>query len=286
MSRYYLDTNTLYALSNCMDKFTNKDCVNISLLNIQELISKIKDERDFIKRRKIIKKIGENNLNICPYIPIECVAQAFKLDISEIPWVKDLKVSIFKQAKIMSSSETLDEYSDRLQEEGINLFEYLESNKKIKTEIFIDLNKELDISKKEYNSMKKEQKEEIKYIKLDLEEVFGLKESKAKYEKEKMLLIKTLNSCNISYTDEDIENTLSLYNGELTAYLLGIELYNFEKCSTGKCVGKNDLLDITHLLYLRNENDIIVSSDKIFKVSTMLTQRISIEEFKKHEIKL
>lgn len=284
MKRYYLDTNALYALANYMDKFTNNSSVNLSLLNIKELISKVKDEKDFIRRREVIRKIKKNNLNIYPYLPIECVAKAFKLDISEIELIENLKVGLWKQMKIMADSDTLDIYIEKLKEEGVDLFELLEFDKNKKTENFLKLNKELDIGKRQYNDVKKSQEESTKYTEIDIEEALGLKESKVDkevHEKKKKILTDMLNDCNIYYTDEDLEKQLLLYDGELTAFLLGIELYCFARCSTGKCAGKNDLLDITHLLYLRNENDIIVSDDKIFDVATVFNQKIGIEEFKK-----
>jgi hypothetical protein len=87
---------------------------------------------------------------------------------------------------------------------------------------------------------------------------------------------------NVEYDNEKFNKLLNNYTGELTAFFLGLLVHNFLKIDNGAMSGRNDYLDILHLLYLRDENYKIVSSDKLFTNDVMKMQRMSLDDFKTH----
>jgi hypothetical protein len=84
-----------------------------------------------------------------------------------------------------------------------------------------------------------------------------------------------------TYTEEEFKQHLNAYDGSLTTYLLGLNTFAFKCGMLGQQVHRNDYTDIKHLLYLRSENDIIVSNDSIFTKIIGQTQLMKIEDFKK-----
>ncbi|MBW6411344.1 hypothetical protein [Clostridium weizhouense] len=273
--KFYLDTNAIYTLANKLERLAKMDNVFISVLGIQEILSRASDEKCFNKRKALITKIVESKMKFYPYIPSECIAMAFKLDISDLEFVEAQKEEFYKKISLLLSSNSYESYIKGLENIGIDEKEVLSDLKDRKKKISIKLNEN-------FKEMKMQFKEsEGKTVEIDIDNIIvddnSLKKRQNSYIKE--YLIPFLNNIKIEYTNEDVDELCDNYCGELTAFLLGQSMYGFGRSYYGQLAQMNDYLDIQHLLYLRGEDDVIVTDDKIFQKSTILNQRISVEEF-------
>lgn len=100
------------------------------------------------------------------------------------------------------------------------------------------------------------------------------------YTQEKLLLVGLLKFLKLSYTNTDIEEILENYDKkQFVAFLLGANIYEYTRANSNKKRKFNDIIDIQHLLYLKDENYIIVSNDKIFDDISLNKMRIKTAEF-------
>ena len=133
--------------------------------------------------------------------------------------------------------------------------------------------------------LKKEQEENPTYVQIDINKAFGLEESESDIDaksEEVSLLRGVLGSLSIAYEEQDIVNAMRKRDkSALVAVLLGNHLYGASKGFEfdRKLAGRNDVNDLMHLFYLRDENFIIVSDDKIFDNSTLKNMRMKVNEF-------
>lgn len=283
--RYYLETNSIYSLVNKLDAIAKYDNVYISVLGIQEIISAIYDRSNFKRSMSAISKIKKSGISTCSYLPIECIAMSFKLDFSKFELIIERKEELWKRASVLTESTTFEEYEDKLYKMGININTILQDEEK--TEVFNRINF-CDIvhnDSVQFRERKKTQRETPQYNEINLDDlsiddsVEGQKKSRV--EAIRPTLINFLDNCKLTYNEDYIKDLCGNYNDELTTFLLGCLLYNYEKVKDGGKAGRNDFIDLQHLLYLRNENDFIVSDDKIFNKATIFNHKIGVDEFKK-----
>lgn len=282
---FYLDTNAIYALANYMEELGKYKNVVISLLGIEEIVSKLNHESQFKRRKILVENIIKNKIHIYPYLPSECIAMAFKLDISNYNFVIKEKQQLWTRFKLLSNCESYEEYREKLNENQIDIDLILNEREDIKKSISCKFNESF---RNEHKNIKKQElirKENPQYIEFDVANAF-LEETQeqAKMSKRREIepiLIQFLENINCKYDEEDIDMICEQYNAELTTFLLGVSLYGFMRSHKGENSGQNDYIDMKHLLYIRNENDIIVSDDNIFGYTTIFKQRKSIYEFKK-----
>ncbi|AXH53794.1 hypothetical protein ACEE25_14660 [Clostridium perfringens] len=273
--KFYLDTSAIYALSNKLDTLAKMDNVFTSILGIQEILSRVSEKPHFNRRKILINKIVESKIKFYPYLPLECIAMAFKLDISECEFIKEEKVEFHKKIKLLLKSNSYESYIEKLKDIGIDEKEFLSDLKKQKKSISKKFNERFKENRRQFKESEgKVRKIDINHILLDDS---SLKKREDSYIKE--FIITLLNNIKVNYTNEYINELCDNYSGELTAFFLGQSMYEFSRSYNGEFAEKNDYLDIQHLLYLRGENEVIVTNDKIFQKSTIFKQRISVEEF-------
>jgi len=276
--KYYLETNALYSLVNHMHLFVDCAEVATSLFAYDELISGI-DPAQYHRRKVLISKMKESGLKIYPYLPIECIAISFGLDISKCPIIVEKKMSLWKRVNLVITSNDYSKYVYELQNKGVDLKEkqvvndYERANAKVLNAVLKDNHSEL-LAINERRRLKPE------YYKIKVEDLLLDSNQKPNYEREREMLTQVLNACSINYDEADLENAVRKYDGrQLVAFILGKMLYIWNRSYYLKQAGINDVADLEHLLYLKDENYVIVSNDKIFNHSTMAQNRIGSDDF-------
>ena len=279
--KYYLETNAIYSLINKIDIFADSTDVATSLLAYEELIDGI-DEKNYHKRKILIMKLKASKLKIYPYLPMECIAISFGLDISGLPVVQKRKKFLWKKVNLVVSSDDYLTYVKALKEtEGIEFLKEKESIDENEVITAKKLKKLIMQNSNEIEATKQRQKIEPEYHKIDIEKIFDT-DKKTTYEFEKKILIQILDSCKISYGSSDIEDIIQNYDGhQLVAFILGQTAYTWNRSYHKKSSEYNDIPDLAHLLYLKDENYIIVSNDKIYKDITLPKMRVKPNDFLK-----
>lgn len=276
--KYYLETNALYALINKVEQFVDNCEVATSLFAFEELVEGI-DEQQYHKRKVILNKLKESRLKIYPYLPMECIAISYGLDISQLPIVKRKKELLWTKVKLAISSDNYADYAERLKEiVGTEVEVEKAENDKYEEETKEQLNRFIKESHINLKSIRERQEKEPTYYQIDVNEMFM--EDEPLYEMEKGMLIRFLDECKIEYEEKDIEEIIKRYDGrQLVAFILGEQFYMLDRSYNMKLSGKNDLFDLTHLLYLKDENYVIVSDDKIFDKIMLPCMRVTCNEF-------
>lgn len=276
--KYYLETNALYSLINKVELFVDKCEVATSLYAYEELVDGI-DEQKYHRRKVILNKLKESKLKIYPYLPIECIAISYGLDISQIPIVKRKKELLWTKVQLAISSDNYTDYAERLKEiMGTEVEVEKAENDKYEVEVKEQINRLIQENHTNLKSLRERQEREPTYYQIDVNEMFV--EDEPTHEIEKGMLIRFLDECKIEYGEKDIEEIIKRYDGrQLVAFILGEQFYMWDRSNNMKLSGRNDLFDLTHLLYLKDENYVIVSDDKIFQHTTLSSMRITCNDF-------
>lgn len=283
---YYLETNALYSLSNHFNDIVDSEInAETSMFALQEIVDGI-DEKTFCKRKVLLDKVYISEIEIYPCLPKECIANAFKFDVLGFPNISEEKVLLQKQIDFIRNTSSFDEYQDKLKIElGIDSVKIKVSNDEREQQYKRTISKCIEVERMHIKKIKKEQEENPTYVQIDINKAFGLGKSESDIDTssdEATLLRSVLDSLFITYEEQDIINAMIQRDkSALVAFLLGNQMYGASKSLEidKKLAGRNDVNDLMHLFYLRNENYTIVSDDKIFETSTMMDMRIKINEF-------
>lgn len=276
--KYYLETNAIYSLINKIETFVDSCEVATSLYAYEEIIEGI-DEQQYHRRKVILNKLEESRLKIYPYLPIECIAISFGLDISQFPIVQRKKELLWTKVNLVISSDDFKIYAGRLKEiTGMEVAVEKAENDEYEKKATNKLRGVIQENHANIKNIKEEQKRNPTYHQIDINKIFA--EDKPTHEIERDMLIRFLDECKIGYEEEDIEEVIERYDGrQLVAFILGEQFYMWNRSYYMKLSGRNDLSDLTHLLYLKDENYVIVSDDKIFEKVTLKDMRITCNEF-------
>jgi len=276
--KYYLETNALYSLINRVELFVDNCEVATSLFAYEELVEGI-DEEKYHKRKVILNKLKESKLKIYPYLPMECIAISYGLDISQLPIVKRKKELLWTKVKIAISSDNYADYAKRLKEiMGTEVEVEKAENDKYEEEAKEQINRLIQENHANLKNIRESQEKEPTYYQIDVNKMFV--EEEPTHEMEKGMLIRFLDECKIEYEEKDIDEIIQRYDGrQLVAFILGEQFYMWNRSYHMKLAGKNDLFDLTHLLYLKDENYVIVSDDNIFNNITLSSMRITCNDF-------
>ena len=182
--KYYLETNAIYSLINKIDIFADSTDVATSLFAYEELIDGI-DEKNYRKRKILIMKLKASKLKIYPYLPMECIAISFGLDISGLPVVQKRKNFLWKKVNLVVSSDDYLTYVKALKEtEDIEFLKEKESIDENEVITAKKLKKLIMQNSNEIEATKQRQKIEPEYHKIDIEKIFDT-DKKPTYEFEK-----------------------------------------------------------------------------------------------------
>lgn len=299
---YYLETNAIYALVNNLNLITEKFQAYTSLYALNEIVSGTY-RGNFLRRKSVLKKLFESNMKIVPHMPKVMILAAFGKDISMVDKIYDDKVYLWEKAKIIIASESFEEYRNRvlkrferdvlMEKDNEDEFDK-ELTRKITQIIHNDTITMNEKKKNEKEICKKYgvknifeispdiKIEGIEYIEIDINRAFGFEDDVENNEGlylERQLLVNILEAAFISYDENDITALIANRNKEkLCALFMGSLCYSFLWPYRGYIPKRNDILDICHLIYLQDENYVIVSNDKIFENISMASMRIKIED--------
>ena len=301
---YYLETNALYSLVNYFDLVTKKVEAHTSLLAMEEIVSQISEE-DYYQRKSILTKLIASKLKIMPYSPKEMIMAAFGIDISHLDKILEEKKYLYEKIKLITRCESYEKYKEQVlklyniditEEKRIEDQYDLETTERLKEEVYKEIKIVKERRKKEKEICKKygvqrlsellnhKKIEGVEYFEIDVNKVFGFNNATLECgedaRRERMLLTGILDSLKIEYSEEDVNDLIIKREKEkLCAFLLGSSFYQFTEIYHGKTPKRNDWVDIIHLIYLENENYVIVSDDKIYNDVTMETMRVNLQEF-------
>ncbi|WP_101696209.1 hypothetical protein [Clostridium minihomine] len=281
-TKYYLETNALYSLINKIDLFVDSSDVSTSLFAFEELIDGI-DSENYHKRKVMLSKLKASKLKIYPYLPMECIAISFGLDISGLPIVQEKKILLWKKVNLVISSNDYITFVNELKEkENIDFQKEKEAIDKHETVVAKNLKELISQKSNELDAIKQRQIIEPEYYNINIEDIFLEPNEKLTYEHEKLLLTQLLNLCGISYESSDIDKVVHDYDGrQLVAFILGQSAYTWNRSHHKRSTEYNDIPDLSHLLYLKDENYVIVSNDKIYDNATLAQMRMKPDDFLK-----
>ena len=265
--KYYLETNSLRSLNKELNLLSN-DCFTSSL-SIFELISDItKSEKEFNIRKSVIKNVLKSDITVNWDSQKTIKVKAFPgmtFKDYEIVGLKELTFSLIK--------------CNTLQE-----FQILTKEKKYNQNFF----KKLDelYSKHLIDSTLIRNKKFKKHIENDdsLKSKEFLKKLKNNITLNKRISLSNIVNDIVDAMEKQLKTTIDRtriydsYNGSIDVFIEYFSYYTAFKNAELKIPAKNDFLDLLHLIYLGNgENIKIVTNDKLLE---KLNVTISIEDFK------
>ena len=268
--RVYLDTSSIRKNSNVLINF-KKGTVYTSVLAVFELLSGIK-ESDFYKRKKIIKNLLESSIAIDWETYKKKEYNVFKYAYD------DIEGYVIKQmAEKVIDCESYKEYTE------IKI--YTDDDTYYTHESLEDFDENISKVGKAFSLIEKNV-----WSKLSKEE---RKNFKKNMERDDMLLpyIQLLSEISLTDLAEDISghkrpderymNTIQKYDFSLDVYLKYSNLLFVLSKMNGSEYGKNDTIDVLHLVYLV-EGDMFISEDNIFKKLNRYLQRLTIYNSKEY----
>lgn len=248
----YLETNALRILANRLhcsnfvqDKYT-------SVLSIIELLSGIKDEKEYKRRRGIIKKIVESEIythnRIHPLLPASVIAKSFGIPQSVVE--QNCVVGIIGLLKIVVAIPCYNSFINLVsQDKELEEFFYFTQNfDDISGKYFISL---MTDKSKNTNTEVLIPEFKVRWEERDFESIL--------YRVVHYYASKISNNMADGKTQTEL---VDAYDRSINPFLLAVSYYVDQKISLKNTVAKNDSIDLLHLLYIR-ESDVIVSDDKL-----------------------
>lgn len=261
---YYLETNAIRILSNKLPQFVSNSFT--SAFAIVELIGGLRNE--FHLRKKVVENIFNSRLDIQWELPEYVIANSFSVVEFEEMRVPDLK----KLCKILVQSEHLIDFEENCKDQNLiydlgyfeNYKEHLlkhfivstqEGNAKIQ-KIFDEWNPALFDSPNEYYSFKKKPvlgifHNEAAFLNRHIT-IFGLAKGYAD------------SMYGTSVTKEHYLEVTKSYNESVCYFIDAFSFYAIEKMINGGQPSRNDFADLSHLVYLRNNDSVqLLTDDKL-----------------------
>lgn len=249
----YIDTSSIRKNSNSLEKFQESTTFT-SALAVFELLSGI-NKKNFNMRKSIVKNLLDSSI----YIDWETYKQkeyaAFNIQYDDVEGL------VIKQmAEKIIECQSYEEYT------GIKI--YIDNHTYYTHESLEDFDARISEVGKYFSSVGKNE-----WRKLSKEERLKFKENMkqdnfwAQYicqlsDLSLMELAQDISGC--KRPSEECFNTIQKYDQSLDLYL-NYNMVFFLLCEmNGSECGHNDMIDILHLAYLK-EDDTLVSEDKIFK---------------------
>ncbi|OAQ41967.1 hypothetical protein A5893_02280 [Pedobacter psychrophilus] len=268
MYYYYLETNALYNIKN-ISVDTIKNCYT-SVLSIIELVSGIKDDSSYRKRKAILNLVFESKITIDFAMPDEIIFNSFDI-FTDYEFIEERIDLLLVLVKSLIESESYDyyiksdQYNHRL---GHEYFKNIDNEmskrfifssnlgaKAMRQTISIDsYNNAVIIDNKEFNL------NSTKKLGDFFDQFPELNSSMTINALSKMIL-------NFSKIEDfSLEDVYNSYNGLVKTYVSFFSKYCITLIVNGGSPAKNDFVDLTHLIYMKNNLDtIIISDDNLFK---------------------
>lgn len=244
----YLDTNCVRQINKFKD-FGKYD-VFTSALSIFEIISGIDSEKEYIKRKNILKSIQNSKLNILWELPITMMIKSFGFPIS----TTDVNATEIMMNKIIESSTYDDMLKIRfnLGGEDYILETFTNHDNEINSYTQFKMN---DNIQKTHKDLRKELRTIV------------INSSLVRLNKEILIRNFLMDILNISEVDNQqyIKAIETYFQDDLlNNYFILIILLPHKALSEGQNAGSNDGMDYQHLIFT-HDIDFFVSDDKFYK---------------------
>lgn len=262
--RYYLETNALYSIDK-INKTCGDDCFT-SIFSLFELISGLKEE-NFSKRKNLFIKLHESQIGLDKKFPEEIIFDSFDV-MKGYEFVEDRVSALNTQIQGIINSKNFEDFEAFNKNNQIDFnFDFFRFTDDKWNNGFV--NATVEGNKRISKVLEKENKTIF-----DNEQIVELKNNKdlKKFFEFEPALSKSisivafagfLKNYGIDSTEEEIYES---YNGLIEQYIQCLSDYSDDKMIKSETPSKNDFSDLTHLLYLRNDNEkAIVTDDKIFR---------------------
>lgn len=258
---YYLDANAIYSYANKLDTIANhKERAFTSYLVVLEILSGIKCENSFRRRKMALKKLKESGLHIIWKTPNQIIARAFlyQLYCSDIEIVKYLSELVISSENYTEFKDKSDQSNDEYKIERVQKYDdYI-------SDIGVSESKEVIRFINENNSKIVKNAYKKNVIENDFIPSLALKHSHQSIVNQAVAII----------NDDpfgSLEEIMTNYDRSLDLYYYVDSFHTVESKLNSEVYGKNDFMDHNHLLYL-DSNRKIVSDDKLLKKLALKTK--------------
>jgi hypothetical protein len=261
---FYLETNALRTLSSRLEDFYPNSFT--SALAIVELVGGLK--RDFHIRKKVIENLFKSNLEIQWKLPHSVIANSYSLNAFEENKISDLK----KLCKILIESETLIEFQKNcLNQEIESAFEYFEKYKNVFSDNFIRSTTEGNIKIQELFNKRMERSFQNITVRYGLNK----KPTLEMLQKEDIILNRSITVFAFAKmfadqihkdkaTESETTEIYKSFTGLVSYFIEAISFYTVDKMIQSSPPSKNDVNDLYHLVYLRNDPSLqLLTDDKL-----------------------
>lgn len=258
---FYLETNALRKLSSKLSDYYPNSFT--SALAIVELIGGLK--RDFHIRKKVIENLFNSNLEIQWKLPHNVIADSYTLLAFEEKRISDLK----KLCKILIQSETLIDFENTCINQNVEFdLEYFKRYKIFFSDNFIKATVE---GNSEIQKIFNERKERT-YQNITVRYGLNKKPTLEILQKDDITLNRSMTVLTFARLFADImhhgkatekqkNEIYDSYNGLVCYFIEAFSFYTIDKMIQGSQPSKNDLNDLYHLVYLRNDSSVQLLTD-------------------------
>lgn len=246
----YLETNALRILANRLHDSNFVQNKYTSILSIIELLSGIKDEKEYQRRRGIIKKVVESDIcdRIHLLLPANVINKSFSIPQTVVE--KNCIIGIIGLIKIAVEATNYNSF--------INLI----SQDKELEECFYFAQNFDDLSGKYFIRLMADKSESTNTEVLIPEFKVRWKERNFESILHRVVHYYASKISNNMAGGKTQAELINAYDRSINPFLLAVSYYVDQKVSLKNTVARNDSIDLLHLLYIR-ESDVIVSDDKL-----------------------
>jgi len=239
---YYFETNTLRSLGAKLVKFQFKT----SHLCLVELLTGMKNEKEFSIRQKSLARIKESNCPIDTMLPEYKLFTAFGFD------VKQLNDQIFNSTQeLIELVLSLNEFDPHFEHAHLNVLLQYDQNSNFGWRNAIE--ERTQIRRQAYSSKNNSQ---------EFRSRWGDKVYKTDYLVDYINFYSgILKRQDITKDCRDVQQIAANYDGSLNRYLISMGFYVDDKVLNNSLTKMNEYPDINHLMYV-NGNEIIATNDK------------------------
>lgn len=243
---YYLDTNALRSLSPVLSNCVINDLAFTSILSFIELFTQVKDERSFLRTKKIFSNIYKSGLLLEGLLPELMIAKAFNIKLNT-----DIVDIIGERIAILLNTESYAKFleafpNNAIDEETAIIYQYDKNSSRFPLG--------LSMRQEEFDMLKSKSPELLSIYSKEHRQLlltFGI-------EFYRSIVFKHFNSyvngCDIG----DLQ-----YDGSIDVYIITMINFIYSKLDSHNFAARNDYHDINHLLYLGSGNSrILVTDDK------------------------
>lgn len=251
---YYLETNAIRILANKLTGQSYLDKCYTSILSVCELLSGIKDEDTFNLRKGIISKVYLSKIPSDLDMPETKMYKAYGIQIDN-----GISDKVILLGFLCSSTKSYTEFIKRILHS--NLTDYWEFLRKYDNSADIKFKESIKKRQKDFDYSDPNMIPNFNHRWNNLSDNQELKErilyDLIVYFAEEMLKPDSI----IKVIDKSLKDLIQEYDHSLDLYFLCIGAFTGEKIIFRNAPSRNDYFDLSHLKYLRNKSDIIVSND-------------------------